>query len=192
MIHLIAASQFLSSWATSPIVDSEMTRSAAMGSSKAPKNVVARQSVVRVLYFGFDHRLHQGQLVVDRSLANDVAAIFNEIRGSKFPVARVIPVRRFGWSDMKSMAHNNTSGFNYRRIFGSHGLSAHAAGRAIDINPIQNPDMHLIGVVGGRYRPGRPGTITLTSPVYRAFKRRGWKWGGLWRGKKDYQHFYKP
>ncbi len=169
-----------------------MTRPEALRFSRAPKAVVARQSVVRVLYFGFDHRLHQGQIVVDARVAKEVAANFHEIRASKFPIARVIPASRFGWSDMKSMSHNNTSGFNYRRIYGSHGLSAHAAGRAIDINPIQNPDMHLVGVVGGRYRPGRPGTITLHSAVYRAFNRRGWKWGGLWKGKKDYQHFYKP
>lgn len=168
-----------------------MSRPEALRKSSAPNRIIVRQVLVSVRYFGFDKKLHRGQIVVDRTLAKEVAAIFNEIRMSKFPIARAIPVSRLGWSDLSSMARNNTSGFNFRRVFGSNSLSAHAVGRAIDINPIQNPDMHLIGIVSGHYRPGRPGTITRQSPVYQAFIRHGWKWGGSWRGKKDYQHFYK-
>lgn len=192
MLTIIATSQFINARLGLPVVDSHMSRSQAIGSSTAPQSIRSRQAVVRVSYFGFDHRLHRGQIVVDRALAREVQGIFAEILSSRFPIARVIPVSKFGWSDLKAMEHNDTSGFNYRTVFGGHRLSDHASGRAIDINPIQNPDAHLAGRVGGSHRPGRPGTITRDSAVYRAFVRRGWKWGGLWSGKKDYQHFYKP
>ena len=42
-------------------------------------------------------------------------------------------------SDTESIEHNNTSAFCYREITGGRSLSNHAYGRAIDINPQQNP-----------------------------------------------------
>ena len=41
--------------------------------------------------------------------------------------------------DDRSMAANNTSGYNCRRVAGSASWSEHAYGAAIDINPVQNP-----------------------------------------------------
>lgn len=38
-----------------------------------------------------------------------------------------------------SMAANNTSAFDCRRVAGSSSWSEHAYGRAIDVNPVQNP-----------------------------------------------------
>jgi len=35
------------------------------------------------------------------------------------------------------------------------------------------------------------GTIARNSFLVREFTKRGWKWGGLWRRNKDYQHFEK-
>ncbi len=90
------------------------------------------------------------------------------------------------------MAANNTSGFNYRHVPGHNSLSNHAFGRAIDINPVQNPYMQngLATPPGAVYRPGQPGTIT-DGPIVQAFERRGWHWGGRWRFQTDWQHFDK-
>ncbi len=114
--------------------------------------------------------------------------IFEEIRESRFPLAKVVPIVRYGWSDERSVADNNTSGFNYRRVEGTRVFSRHATGRALDLNPLLNP---YVGRSSEPYRPEVKGTFTRESPVVQAFLRRGWKWGGLWK-QKDYQHFEKP
>jgi hypothetical protein len=35
------------------------------------------------------------------------------------------------------------------------------------------------------------GTIEPDSKIVKAFKERGWTWGGDWKSLKDYQHFQK-
>ena len=45
----------------------------------------------------------------------------------------------YGADDDASMAANNTSGFNCRRVAGQRSWSEHAYGAAIDLNPVQNP-----------------------------------------------------
>ena len=49
------------------------------------------------------------------------------------------PVQRYGADDGRSMAADNTSAFNCRRVEGSTSWSADAYGLAIDINPLENP-----------------------------------------------------
>lgn len=58
---------------------------------------------------------------------------------SRFPIARMREVSAYGGSDTASMAANNTSAFNCRRITNGTRWSNHSYGRAIDINPAQNP-----------------------------------------------------
>jgi peptidoglycan LD-endopeptidase CwlK len=121
--------------------------------------------------------------------------IFRMIEASGFPVARVVPIVQYGWSDDRSMADNNASGFNYRLVFGTDRLSRHAFGKAVDINPFQNPviyDNGLISPDGALYNTEKPGTLFETHPIVRAFLRRGWQWGGHFKDFKDYHHFDKP
>ena len=100
----------------------------------------------------------------------------------------VILIDDYGASDDRSMAADNTSAFNCRRAAGSTSWSMHAYGRAIDINPRENPM-----ILGGRAHPpnaarsGR-GVIRRGDVVVRAFARVGWSWGGRWTSP-DYQHF---
>jgi hypothetical protein len=115
------------------------------------------------------------------------------------PVASVIPISdpvffaNGRWSDHLSMAANNTSSFNYRVVAGTSTLSAHATGRAIDINPAFNPYIRGADTEppGAVYDPTRPGTLTATHPVTRRFLELGWTWGGDFVALKDYQHFEK-
>jgi len=170
-----------------------MTLAQALKRSRAPERIRKSLAIVTVRYISFDGKRHQGQIVVGKDLAREVAAIFRDLEKARFPIKKVVPVVRYGWSDDRSMANNNTSGFNYRNKPWERGLSRHAYGAAIDINPMQNP--YVRGgkrlPPGSKRNPRARGTI-LEGPVVRAFIRRGWRWGGHFRGARDWQHFDKP
>jgi hypothetical protein len=91
------------------------------------------------------------------------------------------------------MEDNNSSAFNYRNIVGGENLSQHAYGRAIDINPRQNPYIKgdIILPQNAVYATDVPGTIISDGPVVEAFVKHGWDWGGNWQRLKDWQHFEK-
>jgi peptidoglycan LD-endopeptidase CwlK len=185
-----------------PIIDSKMTDAEAFEGldRRCPKDLRERQKVVAVTYRGFDGKVHRGQLVVDKELEKDVVEVFEIALKEKFPIGSVIPIshakfrKNEKWDDDLSMAANNTSAFNYREVTGGTSLSKHALGRAIDINPVQNP--YVKGKVtlppNAKYDPETPGTLTADHPVTKAFLARGWEWGGNWKSLKDYQHFEKP
>ena len=65
--------------------------------------------------------------------------------------------------------------YNFRPIRGSNNLSNHALGIAIDIDPENNP-------LGAKV--GKMPTIVID-----AFKKQGFKWGGDYKGRKDWMHF---
>jgi poly-gamma-glutamate synthesis protein (capsule biosynthesis protein) len=48
-------------------------------------------------------------------------------------------VDRFGADDRESMRHDSTSAFNCRYVAGTTRWSQNAYGRAVDINPVENP-----------------------------------------------------
>ncbi|MCU7497078.1 MAG: M15 family metallopeptidase [Ignavibacteria bacterium] len=175
------------------VIDSRMTLEEATSGLKIPSPLKKSLSLVSVNYYSFDGRLHEGQVLVQSKLAGEIREIFREIEESRFPVAKVVPIVKYGWSDSLSMSDNNTSAFNYRLVKGTKVMSAHATGRAIDINPLQNPQIKRgkASPLGAKYDIKVPGTITPSSPVAKAFTRRGWKWGATWRSTKDYQHFEK-
>ena len=176
------------------IVDSAMDFTGSVAGTAAPREVIEALCLISVRYVGFDGRLHEGQLVVHRELAADLEEIFALTETLKFPVAGVIPVVRYGWSDAASMAADNTSAFNYRKIAGKDRLSCHANGRAIDINPRRNPVVYPDGQItpaGALYRPGSPGTFTGEHPIVGALLERGWRWGGHFDHMRDYHHFEK-
>ena len=150
---------------------------------------------IRLRHWGFDGRPRTGVLVVHASVADDVVAVFRKLYAARFPVRRLVGVEVYRGSDDASMAADNTSGFNCRRVGDSGSWSEHAYGKAIDINPIENPYVH-----GGRVEPPagsayldrtkrRRGMATRTGVLVRAFDAAGWHWGGRWNSSKDYQHF---
>jgi peptidoglycan LD-endopeptidase CwlK len=176
------------------IVDSAMDFAEAVAGTAAPQEVLAALCLIDIGYVGFDGRRHTGQLVVHRELAEEVCEIFSRLERWGFPVGSAVPPVRYGWSDEASMAANNTSAFNYRFIAGSERLSRHATGRALDINPFRNPAVYPDGRIapaGACYRPGDPGTFTSGHPAVRAFRKRGWRWGGDFTHMLDYHHFEK-
>lgn len=159
----------------------------------APPAILKQQRLIPVKYYGFDGKIHQGQVVIDHRLAPDIQAVFDLALKIKFPIQSAIPISDFGWDDNQSMAANNSSGFNYRFVPGTQKRSKHAYGFAIDINPRLNPFIRGDTVLpaGAGYQPGRPGTLTPDCPIVKKFLELGWTWGGHWKSMKDYQHFQK-
>jgi len=177
------------------IVDSSMSFSEAIEGINAPLEIIDLLSMIDVCYYSFDGRKHQGQIIVNRELEDDVYDIFNFIEKILFPVGKVVPIVAYQWDDHNSMADNNSSSFNFRVIEGTTKLSRHSLGKALDINPVQNPVVYPNGVVapaGAKYLPEDRGTFTADNPIVQEFLRRGWHWGGNFEQPKDYHHFEKP
>lgn len=163
---------------------------------------LASLRLVEVPYVGFDGFVHDGEVVVHEDVARDVVNVFAAMYRTGFPLQSVRLIDEFDGDDNRSMAANNSSGYNCRRVAGSQAWSAHAYGRAIDINPVQNPY-----VLDGRALPpaSQPfvdvdrsaeaatdqGVITVDGPVARAFERIGWTWGADF-DEPDFQHFAAP
>jgi hypothetical protein len=149
---------------------------------------------VTLTHWGFDGQPRPGEIVVHRDQADRILGVFAAVFEAHFPIEQVRLIDEFGGDDNRSMAANNTSGFNCRYVAGTRRWSQHAFGRAIDVNPVQNPYVR-----GGEVNPpeGRPylrrdrnvpGLITADGPVVAAFSRARWLWGGRW-ASPDYQHF---
>jgi D-alanyl-D-alanine carboxypeptidase len=177
----------------SPVRWSELRYSYRAGCPVGPSEL----RTVHVTYWGFDGLVHTGALVVNRSVAGDIVTVFRRLYAARFPIRRLVPVSAYRGSDDASMAADNTSGFNCRRVYGttSGPWSMHAYGLAIDVNPVENPY-----VLGSRVSPPagrrfldrsrvRPGMAVDGGALVEAFEAVGWKWGGRWTSSSDYQHF---
>ena len=185
-----------------PIIDSKMSKKEAFDGldPNCPESIRKRQKLIKLKYYSFDGRIHQGQMVLDKDLADDVKKVFDVALKEKFPIKSVIPMsdklfRKNGrWDDDMSMAAGTSSSFNYREITGGGRLSNHAYGRAVDLNTFQNP--YIKGKIslppGAKYDPGAPGTFTAGDAIVKTFISLGWAWGGNWKSPTDYQHFEKP
>ena len=177
------------------IVDSAMSFSDAVEGTTAPEEIILSMSLVDVFYYSFDGKKHQGQIVVNKDLEDDVYEIFNFIEKILFPIEKVVPIVAYQWNDYSSMSDNNSSSFNFRVIEGTTKLSMHSLGKAVDINPVQNPVIYPNGVIvpeGAKYRPQERGTFAMDNAIVQEFIRRGWHWGGNFEQPKDYHHFEKP
>lgn len=148
---------------------------------------------VSVSYRGFDGKDHaDGRIVVHKDVATAVQGIFRKLYLASFPIRKIVPVEAFRADDTLVMQADNSSGFNCRQVTGGATYSEHAYGRAIDINPRENPfvDPKQPLIQGGIERDVMlAGTIVKGDAAYKAFTEAGWKWGGLWKSKQDYQHF---
>jgi hypothetical protein len=151
--------------------------------------------VVVADHVDFQGRAVLASVIVHRDVANDVVTVLRKLYEARFPIRRMVPIDVYGGSDFRSIEADNTSALNCRRVEGTSRWSEHAYGRAIDVNPIENPY-----VSGGRTShpasrsyldrvPCRRGMACPGNVLVRAFQSVGWGWGGNWSGAKDYQHF---
>lgn len=151
---------------------------------------------LQLSHWGFDDQAHTGELVVHASEARAITEVFRRLYERRFPIRRMEPIDVYGGSDEASTAADNTSGFNCRNAVasGPPTWSAHAYGRAIDVNPVENPyilDGTVLPPAGAPYVDRsnvRPGMAVRGGELVAAFAAAGWSWGGGW-ANPDYQHF---
>jgi hypothetical protein len=152
---------------------------------------------IRLSFVGFDGHRHMGAIVVNAAVTQAVVRVFRALYHARFPIRRMEPVDAFRGSDVRSMAADNTSGFNCRLAVasGSPGWSMHAYGEAIDVNTVENPYFesgHAVqppaGAAFADRANHRPGMAYSGGVLVDAFAAIGWGWGGYWAAP-DYQHF---
>nr|WP_291888505.1 M15 family metallopeptidase [Cellulomonas sp.] len=149
---------------------------------------------VTVTHHDFAGDAVQGELVVHADSADAMVAVFHALWDAGYPIRSLRLVDDFGGSDDASMAADNTSALNCRAVTGGTRWSEHAYGRAIDVNPVENPYVlgrHVAPPAGREFadRPDAPGVIHDDDVVVQAFASVGWEWGGDWSSPIDYQHF---
>jgi len=156
---------------------------------------------VEVAYRDFNGEIGIGEIIVHRSVAREVVNIFRELYNINYPIAKMELVSNYNGSDFASIEADNTSAFNCRFIGGTKRWSNHAYGRALDINPLENPYVNRRGTTSHkrsvryikrvhRDNSSRDRAMLLGNDrATKIFKKYGWKWGGDWNSIKDYQHF---
>jgi len=156
---------------------------------------------LRLQYLDFQGKQKRGEMIVHREVSKEVVAIFERLHKRGYPIRQMRLVSDFGGNDWQSIEADNTSAFNCRNATGSKKYSKHAYGKAIDINPIENPYIsrngHISHQASQKYRKRVHQNDTYEDKALllnhdkavKLFKEYGWKWGGEWHGLKDYQHF---
>jgi hypothetical protein len=158
--------------------------------------------VITVSHWGFDGRVHGGQLIVNGAHAKPLTTVFRKLYDLRFPIRHMRLDDMYGPRRARPADGDITGSFRCRQSVPSpcSGGSAsgrwsnHAYGYAIDLNPVENPyvgcgqtrDPTAVRYMDrSRVRKGM-----VTPAVVRAFRSIGWGWGGDWSGDtKDYMHF---
>jgi D-alanyl-D-alanine carboxypeptidase len=156
---------------------------------------VSKLRLVRTSYWGLDGRAHQGKLIVAKRWGGPILRVLRRLYSIRFPIRRMRLPEAYGSDDDRLGDADVTSAFNCRFVEGTSTWSEHAYGRAIDINPRENPYVagsHVSPKLGRWFldrSKRRPGMIHSGDRVVRTFASIGWRWGGHWRYPKDYMHF---
>ncbi|HIP41634.1 MAG TPA: M15 family peptidase [Campylobacterales bacterium] len=158
---------------------------------------------LRLTYMTFQGENRIGELIVHQDIADDVVNLMKELYEIDYPINQMKLVSDFKGNDWQSIEADNTSAFNCRSATGSKKWSKHAYGKAIDINPIENPYISRKGYISHKaslkYRKRvhkndsfeDRAVLLKNDEATKIFKRYGFSWGGDWRSVKDYQHFSK-
>ncbi len=165
-----------------------------------PKNL----RYVTMVYYDFGGKEKLGEMIVHKSIAQEVTEIFSELYTIGYPIREMKLISDYKGSDYDSIEHDNTSAFNCRKITGGRKWSKHAYGLAIDINPIENPYVkkgaHSSHKKSRKFETRIHKDLSSTSDIAllkredratQIFLKRGWVWGGDWKYIKDYQHFQR-
>jgi hypothetical protein len=150
---------------------------------------------LRLTFWGFDDRPHQGELIVNQEVVDDIAEVFRALYEARFPIEEMRIVTQADVDAPPTGDGNNTTAFVCRPVVGGSRFSEHAYGLAIDVNPFQNPYRRgevVLPELATSYLdrdPTRAGVITEDGVVVQAFDAIGWGWGGRWSSLDDYHHF---
>ena len=158
--------------------------------------------LLTVAHWGFDGGVRSGQLVVAREYADDLRGVFRKLYDLRFPIRHMRLSDSYGSAAARPADGDVSGSFECRQAVpspcsggsGTGSWSNHAYGRAIDLNPLENPYVGC-GRTRDRERArymdrSRLRRGMVTPAVVRAFRSIGWNWGGAWTGAtKDYMHF---
>ena len=153
--------------------------------------------VLTVTHWGFDGRVHTGQLVANQDAVPKLERVFRRLYELRFPIRDM----RLSDAYARSQPSDVSDAFECRQAVpspctggtGTGHWSEHAYGEAIDLNPVENP---YVGCGMTRDAVSRPYLDRsrlrkgmVTAAVVAAFQSVGWGWGGAWSGStKDYMH----
>ena len=159
--------------------------------------------LLTVSHWDFDGKVRKGQLVVNGDVAAGLRTVFRRLYQLRFPIRHMRFSDFYGPNELWPAEGDITASFVCREAVpspctggrGTGSWSQHAYGRAVDLNPIENP---YYGTGCGRVHDprsrrfldrsrSRPGMVTPA--VVEAFRSIGWGWGGNWSATKDYMHF---
>lgn len=158
---------------------------------------------VRIKHINFNGEEQMGELIVHKEVSVEVTEIFEALYKMGYPIRKMRLVSDYNGNDWQSIESDNTSAFNCRKATGSKRWSKHSYGKAIDINPIENPYISRKGYIS--HKASSPyskrihqkstyadkAVLLKEDKAVQIFKQYGWTWGGDWSGVKDYQHFSK-
>ncbi len=157
---------------------------------------------LHVLHKDKDGNVHEGEMIVNQHIAEDVLDILRELYKNGYPIEKIRLVDEYDADDERSMEDNNSSSFNFRFISHTNRISNHGLGLAVDINTLYNPytkvvdGERIIEPVTGEPYLDRNATfdykIEKGDLCYTLFIEHGFEWGGEWPDRKDYQHFAIP
>ncbi|MBO4264188.1 MAG: M15 family metallopeptidase [Bacteroidales bacterium] len=158
---------------------------------------------LRVLHKDAQGRTLVGEMVVSRSIADDLMEILRALYEASYPIERMVLVDTYDADDERSMRANNSSGFNFRYIRDTRIISRHGRGEAVDINPLYNPyckrrsdgTLYVEPATAAAYTDRTavfPYKIVRGDLCWRLFTEKGFEWGGDWQHCRDWQHFERP
>jgi hypothetical protein len=158
--------------------------------------------LLTVSNWGFDGRVHSGQLIVNAGAAGSLARVFGRLYRLHFPIRHLRLDDMYGPTRGRPRDGDVSGSFDCRQAVpspctggkGTGTWSMHAYGLAVDVNPVENP---YVGCGQSRDPKAkrffdrshhRKGMVTRKAIA--AFASIGWGWGGAWAGNtKDYMHF---
>ena len=157
---------------------------------------------LHVLHKDLDGKTHEGEMIVNYHIANDVMDILKQLYKADYAIEKIRLVDEYGADDEKSMEDNNSSAFNFRFISHTTKISKHGLGLAVDINTLYNPYTKVVDgkrivepITAEPYLDRSadfPYKIDKNDLCYKLFIKKGFEWGGDWSDRKDYQHFEIP
>ena len=157
---------------------------------------------IHVLHKDKDGVEHEGEMIVNKHIAEDVAKILKQLYENNYPIEKIHLVDEYNADDELSMEDNNSSCFNFRLISHTNKISKHGLGLAVDINTLYNPYTKIVDgkrivepITGAPYLDREKDfdyKITKGDLCYKLFIKHGFEWGGEWIDRQDYQHFEIP
>src|SRR5207247_9645635 len=76
---------------------------------------LSRLRVLSVTHWGFDRRVHTGQLVVNRDAAAPLVRVFRRLYELRFPIRRMSLVDAYGVATSRARDPDNTAAFSCRQ-----------------------------------------------------------------------------